>query len=69
MKTAKHLHRFYGIVSLLDGVDLDVLCGMRQQKLVHDLNLVARSVDRCQSHFVKFQCKKNEYVLSSEPRV
>lgn len=42
---ATHLHGFDSLIRLLDCINLDPFLGMREQELVNNLNLVARSPD------------------------
>jgi hypothetical protein len=41
-----YLHRFDGIVGVLDGVNGDELDGMRQKQLIYNLDFVAISTNR-----------------------
>ena len=40
-----HLHGLYCIMGLLDGVNFQPLCCVRQKKLVDDLYLIIRGLD------------------------
>jgi hypothetical protein len=60
--TRAYFHRLYRIMCLLDGVDCQPLCSVRQNELINDLNFVIRQPNgsQCISHVYRYRPSRKQ---------